>query len=210
MKQEETKALLQEGAIRTVAREGLEKASTKLIAYEANVNEVFIFRYYGGKDNLLDETFRALDEQIVQDIVRCVRQMSLSARPLNEKLSEVISSIWNNLMAHRYEVLFYVRYYYSAAFLRAANLQHLATTRELVDILTPHTHGETAARTVVMSVMDGLLNMAMQVELGNVIDTETTAHSMGYVFSGLAMSIINAHSLPQLATPPAAAVSEAI
>jgi len=191
MKQDETKAMLREGAIRTVARDGLEKASTKLISYEANVNEAFIFRYYGGKDNLLDETFRALDEELVREAVRRVNQVRLSMRSSNERAAEVIGGMWELLMDHKNEVLFFIRYYYSAAFLRIANERHLATTQELVDLVTNFAKSERSARTMVMGIFDGLLNMAMQVQLGNVPDDRRTRDAVSCVFAGMAMNIAN-------------------
>jgi len=192
MKQDETKALLRAGTIRTVAREGLEKASTKLISIEADVNEAFIFRYYGGKDNLLDETFHALDEELVREAERRVKQTKLSRRPEIERAAEVIGGVWDILMDHMTEVLFYVRYYYSAAFLRTASELHLDTVGALADSIADFAKGTEAARTVVIGVFDGLLNMAMQVRLGNIPDNPDTRKTVSLSFAVMAMSIINA------------------
>ena len=65
MKQEEIRQRLIDGTIRVIAREGLDKATTKHIASETSVNEVYIYRCFENKEALFAKTFAALDEELV-------------------------------------------------------------------------------------------------------------------------------------------------
>lgn len=46
-----------ESAIRVVAREGLDKATTKAIAADAGLNEAYIYRCFESKEAMLRDAF---------------------------------------------------------------------------------------------------------------------------------------------------------
>ena len=53
MEQESMKQAFMECAVRVVARDGMEKATTKAIAAEAKLNEAYIYKCFSNKDELL-------------------------------------------------------------------------------------------------------------------------------------------------------------
>ena len=57
MKNGEIRQLLIDGTIRVIAREGLEKASTKLIGTTTSINEVYIYRCFKSKEDMFTEVF---------------------------------------------------------------------------------------------------------------------------------------------------------
>lgn len=56
------KTLFLESAVHVVARDGLEKATTKAIAKAAGLNEAYIYKCFAGKDELLNEALHREDE----------------------------------------------------------------------------------------------------------------------------------------------------
>ena len=57
-----------ESAITIVAREGLDKTTTKRIAEEAGINEVYIYRCFKNKEDLLSEAFYTKDVNFINHI----------------------------------------------------------------------------------------------------------------------------------------------
>ena len=51
-----------DSAIRIVARDGMEKTTTKAIAAEAKLNEAYIYKCFSGKDELLSAALHMEDE----------------------------------------------------------------------------------------------------------------------------------------------------
>lgn len=61
MKQDETRRMLIDGTIHVIARDGLDKATTKQIGLETSINEAYIYRCFAGKEDMFAKTFDALD-----------------------------------------------------------------------------------------------------------------------------------------------------
>ena len=57
MHTEEMRIKLIESTIHTISKVGVDRATTKLLAGNAGLNEVYIYRIFGGKDGLFNETF---------------------------------------------------------------------------------------------------------------------------------------------------------
>ena len=53
MEVQEMRQVFIDSAVRVVARDGLEKTTTKAIASEAKLNEAYIYKCFSGKDDLL-------------------------------------------------------------------------------------------------------------------------------------------------------------
>lgn len=59
---DDARARLLDAALRVYAQHGYQGSTTRLIAAEAEVNEVTLFRHFGSKDSLLDEAIRRFGE----------------------------------------------------------------------------------------------------------------------------------------------------
>lgn len=72
MEVQEMRQVFIDSAVRVVARDGLEKATTKAIAAEAGLNEAYIYKCFAGKDELLSEAFyRGMRTSRVFCVTRC-------------------------------------------------------------------------------------------------------------------------------------------
>ena len=61
MEQESMKQAFMESAVRVVARDGMEKATTKAVAAEAKLNEAYIYKCFSNKDELLSAALHMED-----------------------------------------------------------------------------------------------------------------------------------------------------
>jgi AcrR family transcriptional regulator len=59
---QKTRSSLLEGALRVFAREGLQRATIRMIAEESGVNELTVFRHFQNKDRLISSVFDRLQE----------------------------------------------------------------------------------------------------------------------------------------------------
>ena len=65
MEVQEMRQVFIESAVRVVARDGMEKTTTKAIAAEAKLNEAYIYKCFSGKDDLLSAAFHMEDVNFV-------------------------------------------------------------------------------------------------------------------------------------------------
>lgn len=94
MKQpDEIRQALIDGTVRVVARNGLDKATTKALTTEAGVNEVNIYRMFNGKDDLLKKTFSALDNELVSEILSRLPIMDVTAMPIEDRCRALFFSV---------------------------------------------------------------------------------------------------------------------
>ena len=82
-----------DSAVRVVARDGLEKTTTKAIASEAKLNEAYIYKCFSGKDDLLSAALHMEDvnfANLLKDASCYAHAGALMERaglyPLEEKL----------------------------------------------------------------------------------------------------------------------------
>lgn len=61
MEVQEMRQVFIDSAVRVVARDGLEKTTTKAIASEAKLNEAYIYKCFSGKDDLLSAALHMED-----------------------------------------------------------------------------------------------------------------------------------------------------
>ena len=64
MKHYNVRERLIDGTIKVIARDGLDKTTTKAITTETGLFETYIYQYFKNKDGLLVATFDQLDEEL--------------------------------------------------------------------------------------------------------------------------------------------------
>lgn len=72
MKQDDTRLKLIDGTIHVIARDGLDKATTKSIGEETSINQAYIYRHFEDKEDMFAKTFESLDEELVNKAMQHV------------------------------------------------------------------------------------------------------------------------------------------
>lgn len=124
MKREEIRQKLIDGTIRVIAKEGLDKASTKQIGIATSINEAYIYRCFAGKEDMFARVFDALDEELFFKTMQHVEVMYLSKLAFELRCRRYFFAVWEFLLSSRDKCLAYMQYFYSPYFTRYSAEDH--------------------------------------------------------------------------------------
>ena len=113
MKTEDMRISLIKSTIHTISNVGIDRATTKLLAGNAGLNEVYIYRIFGGKVELFYETFTYIDKQFASHLLKCFHSMKNSNETVRNKFYNGFSQIWEFALSDTETCSFFIRYYYS-------------------------------------------------------------------------------------------------
>lgn len=133
MKQDDLSQALIDGAIRVIARSGLNKATTKAISNATGINEVYIYRLFQNKEKLFEKAFDSLDDRLVSKALLHVEVMYEQEMAYETRCRIYFFAMWNFLVGNKEEILTYVRYYYSPYFIKGAAVSHRKRFAPLVN-----------------------------------------------------------------------------
>ena len=111
---ENMKQLFIDCAVRIVARYGLDKTTTRLIADEAGMNEMYLYRCFKNKENLLSCAFYLEDTRFLEVIQKVMPTMQLASLSCEERCFLLWKACWEFVLEKPDDCRFYIRYYYSA------------------------------------------------------------------------------------------------
>jgi AcrR family transcriptional regulator len=124
MKHYNVKERLIEATIRVIAAEGMDKTTTKIIAKEAGLFETYIYQYFSNKENLLAETFDALDTELMHVFMKNMPLFDDTSKPFAQRSREYFLAIWEFMTGTPDRCTTFVRYYYSPYFNKYSAQKH--------------------------------------------------------------------------------------
>ena len=192
----EIQTLLIENAIHTIAVGGFERASTKELTNcggnppDFKMNEVYIYRFFGSKENLFESAFLRLSDELYRAFQRGFsiidQNPEMENASVREKIHMLFTVAWNFILGNEERCRSYVRYYYSIYFKgrsRAAYERNFALIAEELSSLFKDEANVTA---ILQSTFTALLDFAIRVyngELEN--DDENRPHIFNMLYSML-------------------------
>ena len=174
--------------IQLVAEGGFEKATTKAITQGSNhsldvkLNEVYIYRLFGSKEQLYQAAFERVDREFVSALRKRAETIKPTTGTHRDRLYVFFLRAWDFLMQNEERCRFYVRFYYSVYFRGEALASHRQTFAEIVAIFQPLFREEADVESIMHSVLTTLLNFAVRVYNGNL---ENTVCNASHVFNVL-------------------------
>lgn len=174
MDQQSMKQAFIESTVHVVARDGLEKATTKAIAAEAGLNEAYIYKCFAGKDELLSEAFYREDENFARLLRDTLPVMRLPDLTWKERAFLLWKQSWEFILEKEPDLLFYLRYYYSANCRTYAYDAHLKYFQELIEKVRPAFRPGTNVDMLVHQIFDTMLAFASRVMGGEMENNEKT------------------------------------
>lgn len=174
-KVENTKQAFIESAVRVVARDGLDKTTTKAIATDAGLNEANIYRCFESKEDLLRAAFHMEDVDFAYFLKQNLHVMHVQNTPWKEQAFQLWSVSWRFILERRDDCLFYLRYYYSANCRKYAYEEHLKCFQEMFTTMEQTFKPEANVNMVLHQVFDTMLSFAARVLGGEMPDDDTTA-----------------------------------
>lgn len=117
MSSQEIKLSLIKSAIHTISEVGIDHATTKLLAQNAGVNEVYIYRIFGGKDGLFKEAFMYIDKDFAESVHNFLPLVYNSHLPMRQQFKGIFDEVWKYALLDKENCLFFIRYYYSRCYM---------------------------------------------------------------------------------------------
>ena len=123
---DEKEAALLQAAIRAVARDGLEKTTTRSIGAAAGINDAYIYRYFKDKEELLSRAYIDANEHLVKLLLHRIGEAGKMAIEYGrERFAYVARGLWDVLLENAELCLFCDYYYHSASYQKyAADAHH--------------------------------------------------------------------------------------
>lgn len=149
-----------EGAIKVIARDGFDKASTRNIAKECGLADAYIYHYYKDKDDLLSRAFQKEDAALAAKVKQHLPVMRQPGLSLEERCRLLFGSVWRHLVAYPDSCGFYVQYYYSPYYRKYSAAEHSKTWQQLHDDLSVAFRKQEDARPILGLVLHTMLSLA--------------------------------------------------
>lgn len=161
--------------IRVIAEEGLNKTTTKAIVAGTGINEVYIYRHFEHKEDLLSKSFDKLDEELVTKLLCHVPVMYMQSLPYETRCSFFFAAVWEYLLSNREKCLAYIRYYYSPYFSKYSSATHNLRFKPLVKNFEDAFLEEANTWMLMNHILVTMLDFAVKVFDGEVPNNEDTA-----------------------------------
>ena len=113
MANKDIKQALIDSTIHTISSVGIDSATTKLLAFNADVNEVYIYRIFGGKDNLFAETFDYVDKDFSAALAKFLPIAYAQNKTVESRFRCLFKLVWQYTVNDKEKCSFFIRYYYS-------------------------------------------------------------------------------------------------
>ena len=179
MKREaEVKELLISNAIHLIAEGGFEKATTKELAHsrgdllDFKMNEVYIYRLFGSKEQLYEAAFLKLDGELFYTLRNEVRALGGFDHDTKKKLYQFFLKAWGFILKNEEKCRCYVRYYYSIYFKGSSLVTHTKLLDEVIEEMSSIFKEEADVVAILHSVFIAMLNFAIRVYNGDLEDSE--------------------------------------
>ncbi len=183
-----------DAAVTIVAQYGLDKTTTRLIATEANLNEMYLYRCFKNKEDILSKAFYAKDVDFVRHIHKALPVMRATTLTWKERCFQLWKTCWEFVLKKPDDCRFYIQYYYSANCKKYAYAEHLKLYKPLINEISFAFKAETNVVMLLHQIFDTMLSFAERVQTGEFPNNkETTKATFRQVFGFVAIN-----ALPEL------------
>ena len=174
----EIKDILIENAIHLIAEGGFEKATTKELTHcggnlpDFKMNEVYIYRFFGSKENLYEAAFIRLENELVDAFKHGIESIGSFEEDKKIKLYELFTVAWKFVLRNEERCRCYIRYYYSIYFKEKSRHIHRDLFAEVINVFKPLFREEADVDSILHSVFTSLFDFAIRVYNGQLDDND--------------------------------------
>lgn len=175
-----------DATIGVIAREGLDKASTKLIGQAASINEAYIYRSFANKEDMFAKTFDFLDEELLHKTMELVDVMYMQELDLETRSRTYFFGLWEFLLSNRDKCLTYIRYFYSPYFTRFSADGHQTRFAPLVQKLQGAFKDEANVWMILNHILNVIFDFAIKVHNGQMPEEDNyTEHVFRVIYASV-------------------------
>lgn len=175
MKRDEIRVKLIDGTIRVIARDGLDKATTKQIGNETSTNEAYIYRCFKDKNDMFAKVFDSLDEELFAKAMQRIEVMYIPEVEFKLRCRVYFFAVWEFLLGNRDKCLTYNRYFYSPYFTRYSAEDHQKRFAPLVKKFRGAFVDGADVWMILNHILNVMLDFAIKVHNGHMPDNEEYA-----------------------------------
>lgn len=174
----EVRQLLINNAIRLVAEGGFERATIKGMTFcggslpDFKMNEVYIYRLFGSKEKLYEETFLCLDRELIAAFRSGAKFTDGFETDTKWKLYNVFLAAWQYVIHNEERCRYYIRNYYSAYFKGKSQEAHGELFGEMIKRLSPIFKDSADTGAILHSVFTVAFNFVIRVHNGELENSE--------------------------------------
>ena len=185
----EIRELLISNTIHLIAEGGFEKATTKELTHcggdlpNMKMNEVYLYRIFGSKENLYDEAFVRLDRELCYAFRHGSEMVGGFFPNSRERLYSFFLLAWRFVLGNEERCRCYVRYYYSIYFKGQSLLAHKKLFLGIVSEMAPLFKEEADVPAILHSVFTTMLDFGIRVYNGDLEDSDiNTPHVFNVLY----------------------------
>ena len=124
-------------AIRVVSVQGIQNATTKALSLDSGLSEVYIYRYFKSKEDLLKETFDSLDKELMYLMKKSISDIYKTENQSVEMgFKALFHDFWKFALGDRDKCSFFIQYYYSSYYSKHSDEERRAIYQPLLDIIS--------------------------------------------------------------------------
>lgn len=190
------KDVLIDNAIHLIAEGGFEKATTKNLAYynqdvkDVKMNEVYIYRLFGSKEELYQTAFMKLDKEFTEaNYTALVASWGVICSD-KKKFYDFFLKLWDFLLKNEERCRCYVRYYYSVYFKGEALEKHQKHFNTIVEAFKPLFIEEADVTAIMHSIFTSLLDFVIRVYNGVLANNDVNKLHIFNVLYCIAMTYL--------------------
>lgn len=194
MSPQDTKETLLARTVSVIAHEGLDKTTTKAIVSGTGINEVYIYRNFSNKEELLSKTFDKLDDELFTKAMQHVDVMYMTELTFETRSRIFFKNVWDFLLGNREKCLAFVQYYYSPYFKKYSVKEHKRRYVPLVEKFQNAFRDEADVWMILNYILNVVLDFAVKVHNGEMSKEDDYAE---HVFRVIYASIRQYFNKPQ-------------
>ncbi|MBO5355393.1 MAG: TetR/AcrR family transcriptional regulator [Clostridia bacterium] len=175
---EKIREALVANAIHLIAVGGFEKATTRELTHygsdllDFKMNESYIYRLFGSKEDLYEKAFDRLDHELFYAFRRGVEAVGGFEGETKQRLYEFFLRAWGFILGNEERCRCYVRYYYSVYFKGNSLRAHRKLFKGIVSEMTPIFKEEADVEAILHSIFTALFDFAIRVYNGDLRDDD--------------------------------------
>ena len=176
--EQEVRDILVRNTIHLIAEGGFEKATTKAITHRSEhlspvkMNEVYIYRLFGDKEQLYGHVFETLDKELHHAFKKGIEAVGGVENLTKQTLYDFFLMAWNFILGNEEHCRCYIRYYYSIYFKGPSKETHRRVFAGMIAELTSLFKVEADVHAILHSVFTALFDFAIRVYNDDLEDSD--------------------------------------